>query len=97
MDVAQLFEVTVSADSSELSSKRVSKLSRRYHLHKKQLRQFAMMTEGLSDAAAAAAAADGGKDDDDRSGGQFDTSANAEFSLSTQPPSSGCRSTINVA
>ena len=64
-----------------------------------------MMTEGLSDAtaaasaaaSAAAAAADGGKDDDDRSGGQFDTSANAEFSLSTQPPSSGCRSTINVA
>ena len=105
MVVAQLFEVTVSADGSELSSKRVSKLSRRYHLHKKQLRQSAMMTEGLSDATAAAsaaasataAAADGGKDDDDRSGGQFDTSANAEFSLSTQPPSSGCRSTINVA
>ena len=104
MVVAQLFEVTVAADGSELSSKRVLKLSRRYHLHKKQLRQSAMMTEGLSDAtaaasaaASAAAAANGGKDDDDRSGGQFDTSANAEFSLSTQPPSSGCRSTINVA
>ena len=61
-----------------------------------------MMTEGLSDAAAAAAsasaaAADGGKDDDDRSGGQFDTSADAKFSLSTQQPSCGRRSTINVA
>jgi hypothetical protein len=94
MVVAQLFEVTVSVDGSELSSKRVSKLSRRYHLHKKQFRQSAMMAEGLSDAAAAA---DGGNDDDDRSGGQFDTSTNAKFSLSTQPPSSGCRSTISVA
>ena len=62
-----------------------------------------MMTEGLSDASAAAsasasaAAADGGKDDDDRSGGQFDTSADAKFSLSTQQPSCGRRSTINVA
>jgi len=54
MVVAQLFEVTVSVDGSKLSSKRVSKLSRRYHLHKKQLRQSAMMTEGLSDATAAA-------------------------------------------
>ena len=103
MVVAQLFEVTVAADGTELSSKRVSKLSRRYHLHKKQLRQSAMMTEGLSDASAAAsasasaAAADGGKDDDDRSGGQFDTSADAKFSLSTQPPSSGRCSTISVA
>jgi hypothetical protein len=93
MVVAQLFEVTVSADGSELSSKRVSKLSRRYHLHKKQLRQSAMMTKGLSDAAAAAAAstsaaaADGGKDDDDRSGGQFDTSADANSpSLLSSPP-----------
>jgi hypothetical protein len=85
MVVAQLFEVTVSADGSKLSLKRVSKLSRRYHLHKKKLRQSAMMAEGLSDAAAA----HGGNDDDDRSGGQFDTSADAEFSLSTQPPSSG--------
>ena len=45
MVVAQLFEVTVAADGSELSSKRVSKLSRRYHRHKKQLRQSAMMAE----------------------------------------------------
>jgi len=37
-----------------VGAKRVSKLSRRYHLHKKQLRQSAMMTEGLSDATAAA-------------------------------------------
>ena len=94
MVVAQFFEVTVAADGSELSSKRVSKLSRKNHLHNKQLRQSAMMAEGLSDAAAAA---DGGNDDDDRSGGQFDTSADAEFSLSTQPPSSGHRSTISVA
>ena len=50
MVVAQLFEVTVAANGSELSSKRVSKLSRRYHRHKKQLRQSAMMAEGLSDA-----------------------------------------------
>jgi hypothetical protein len=65
MVVAQLFEVTLVADGSKLSSKRVSKLSRKYHLHKKQLRQSAMMmAEGLSDAAAAAAA-DGGNDDDD--------------------------------
>jgi hypothetical protein len=83
----------VSADGSKLSSKRVSKLSRRYHLHKKQLRQSAMMAKGLPDSAAD----DGGNDDDDRSGGQFDTSADAEFSLSTQPPSSGHRSTISVA
>jgi mevalonate pyrophosphate decarboxylase len=69
MVVTQLFEVTLVADGSELSSKRVSKLSRKYHLHKKQLRQSAMMmAEGLSDAAAAAAAAaDGGNDDDDSS------------------------------
>ena len=93
MVVAQLFEVTVSADGSELSSKRVSKLSRRYHLHKKQLRQSARMADGLPDAAAA----DGGNDDGDRSGGQFDSSADAKFSLSTQPPSIGRRSTISVA
>ena len=94
MVVAQLFEVTVAANGTELSSKRVSKLSRRYHLLKKQLRQSAMMAEGfLSDAAAT----DGGNDDDDRSGGQFDTSADAKFSLSTQPPSIGHRSTISVA
>jgi hypothetical protein len=35
MVIAQLFEVTVAANGSELSSKRVSKLSRRYHRHKK--------------------------------------------------------------
>ena len=93
MVVAQLFEVTVSADGYELSSKRVSKLSRQYHLHKKQLRQSARMADGLPDAAAA----DGGNDDGDRSGGQFDESADAEFSLSTQPPSIGHRSTISVA
>ena len=93
MVVAQLFEVTVAADGSELSSKRVSKLSRKYHLHKKQLRQSARMADGLPDAAAA----DGGNDDGDRSGGHFDTSADAEFSLSTQPPSIGHRSTISVA
>ena len=50
MVVAQLFEVTVSADGSELSSKRVSKLSRRYHLLKKQLRQSAMMAERVGPA-----------------------------------------------
>ena len=50
MVVAQLFEVTVAANGSELSSKRVSKLSRRYHRHKKQLRQSAMMVEVSSDA-----------------------------------------------
>ena len=66
MVIAQLFEVTVDADGSELSLKRVSKLSRKYHLHNKQLRQSAMMAEGLSDAAA-----DGGNDDDGRLGGQF--------------------------
>ena len=38
-----------------------------------------------------------GNDDGDRSGGQFDESADAEFSLSTQPPSIGGRSTISVA
>ena len=38
MVVAQLFEVTVATNGSELSLKRVSKLSRRYHRLKKQLR-----------------------------------------------------------
>jgi len=46
----QLFEVTVAADGTELSSKRVSKLSRRYHRHKKQSRQSAMMAKVSSDA-----------------------------------------------
>ena len=49
MVVAQLFEVTVAADGTELSSKRVSKLSRWYHCHKKQLRQSAKMAELPSD------------------------------------------------
>ena len=52
MVVAQLFEVTVAADGTELRSKRVSKLSLRYHRHKKQLRQLrqsAMMAELPSD------------------------------------------------
>jgi hypothetical protein len=52
MVVAQLFEVTVAADGTELHSKRVSKLSLRYHRHKKQLRQLrqsAMMAELPSD------------------------------------------------
>ena len=53
MVVAQLFEVTVAANGTELRSKRVSKLSRRYHRHKKQLRQLrqesAMMAELPSD------------------------------------------------
>ena len=51
------------------------------------------MADGLPDAAAA----DGGNDDGKRSSGQFDGSADAEFSLSTQPPSIGHRSTISVA
>jgi len=52
MTVTQLSEFTVSVDGSELSLKRVSKLSRRYHHHKKQLklRQYAMMAEVSSDA-----------------------------------------------
>jgi len=45
MVAAQLFEVTVAADGTKLSSKRVSKLSRRYHRHKKQLRQSATRVE----------------------------------------------------
>ncbi len=104
MVVAQLFEVTVAADGSELSSKRVSKLSRRYHHHKKQLRQSAMMAEVSSDAWVCPKCSYETQDyqrcmgpdcDTVRPGGQFDTS---EFSLSTQPPSSGRHSTIiNVA
>ena len=104
MVVAQLFEVTVAADGSELSSKRVSKLSRRYHRHKKQLRQSDMMAEGLFDVWVCPKCSYENQDyqrcmgpdcDTVRPGGQFDTSA--KFSLSTQPPSSGCRSTISVA
>ena len=47
---AQLSEVTAAADGTELSSKRVSELSRRYHHHKKQLRQSATMADVSSDA-----------------------------------------------
>jgi hypothetical protein len=50
MVITQLFEVAVATDGSKLSSKRVSKLSRRCHCHKKQLRQSAMMAEVSSDA-----------------------------------------------
>ena len=103
MVVAQLFEFTLAANGSELSSKRVSKLSRRYHCHKKQLRQSAMMAEVSSDAWVCPKCSYENQDyqrcmgpdcDAVRPGGQFDTS---EFSLSTQPPSSGRCSTISVA
>jgi hypothetical protein len=95
--VAQLFEVTVAADGSKLSSKRVSKLSRRYHCLKKQLRQSAMMAEVSSDAWVCPKCSYENQDyqrcmspdcDEVRPGGQF--------SLFTQPPSSGCHSTISV-
>ena len=88
------------ADGSELSSKRVSKLSRRYHLHKKQLRQSAMMAEGLSDAWVCPSCSYENQDyqrcmgpgcDVVRPGGLLDTA------LSTQPPSIGHRSTISIA
>jgi len=103
MVVAQIFEVTVAADGSELSLKRVAKLSKRYHRLKKQLRQSAMMAEVSSDAWVCPKCSYENQDyqrcmgpdcDTVRPGGQFDTS---EFSLSTQPPSSGRRSTISVA
>ena len=96
MVVAQLFEVTVAADGTELSSKRVSKLSRRYHLHKKQLRQSAMMAEGLSDENQDYQRCMDTGCDTVRPGGIFDTS---EFALSTQPPSTSSirRSTTSVA
>jgi hypothetical protein len=110
MVVAQLFEVTVAADGTELSSRRVSKLSRRYHCHKKQLRQSAMMAKGLSDAWVCPKCSYENQDwqrcmgpgsgmgtgrDTVRPGGIFDTS---EFALSTQPPSTSSirRSTISV-
>ena len=101
--IAQSFEVTVAADGSQLSSKRVLTLSRRYHHHKKQLRQSAMMAEVSSDAWVCPKCSYENQDyqrcmgpdyDTVRPGGQFNTS---EFSLSTQPPSSGRRSTISVA
>ncbi len=100
--VAKLFEVTVATDGSELSLKRVSKLSRRYHCLKKQLRQSAMMAEVSSDAWACPKCSYENQDfqrcmgpdcDEGRPGGRFDTS---EFTLSTQSPSSGHRSTISV-
>ena len=104
MVAAQLFEVTVAADGSELSSKRVSKLSRRYHLHKKQLRQSAMMAEVSSDAWVCPKCSYENQDyqrcmgpgcDEVRPGSILDTS---EFALSTQPPPSSIRhSTISVA
>ena len=83
----------MAADGTELSSKRVSKLSRRYHHHKKQLRQSAMMAEGLSDEWVCPKCSYENQDyqrcmdtgcDTVRPGGIFDTS---EFALSTQPPS----------
>ena len=94
MVVALLFEVTVAADGTKLSSKRVSKLSRRYHCHKKQLRQSAMMAEVLSDAWVCPSCSYKNQDyqrcmgpgcDEVRPGSIFDTS---EFALSTQPPTS---------
>ena len=104
MVVPQLFEVTVTADGTELSSKRVSKLSRRYHRHKKQLRQSAMMAEVSSDAWVCPKCSYENQDyqrcmgpgcDEARPGSIFDTS---EFALSTQPPTSSIqRSTISVA
>ena len=108
MVAAQLFEVTVAADGSELSSKRVSKLSRRYHLHKKQLRQSAMMAEVSPDAWVCPECSYENVDyqrcmgidcDTVRPGCQFDTTGtSAELPLSLQPPpSSGRRSTISVA
>ena len=94
----------MAADGTELSSKRVSKLSRRYHLHKKQLRQSAMMAEVSSDAWVCPKCSYENQDyqrcmgpgcDEVRPGGLLDTS---EFALSTQPPtSSNRRSTISVA
>ena len=103
MVVAQLFEVIVAADGSELSSKRVSKLSRRYHRHKKQLRQSAMMAMVSSDAWVCPKCLNdnqyyqrcmGPECDDVRPGGMLDT---PDFALSHQPPSSGRRTTIIVA
>jgi len=94
----------VAADGTELSSKRVSKLSRRYHRHKKQLRQSAMMTVVSSDAWVCPKCSYENQDyqrgmgpgcDEVRPGSIFDTS---EFALSTQPPNSSIRrSTISVA
>ena len=104
MVVSQLFEVTVAAEGSEFSSKRVLKLSRRYHHHKKeQLRQSATMAEVLSDAWVCPSCSHNNQDyqrcmgpgcDKLRPGSLLDTS---EFALATQPPISNRRSTISVA
>ena len=104
MVVAQLFEVTVAADGTELSSKRVTKLSRRYHRHKKQLRQSAMMAEVSSDVWVCPKCSYENQDyqrcmgpgcDEVRLGSILDIS---EFALSTQlPPFSIRHSTISVA
>jgi hypothetical protein len=92
MVVAQLFEVTAAADGSELSLKRVSKLSRSYHCHKKQLRQSAMMAEVSSDAWVCPKCLYENQDyqrcmgpecDEVRPGGMLDTS---DFALISRPP-----------
>ncbi len=94
----------MAADGTKLSSKSVSKLSRRYHCHKKQLRQSAMMVEVSSDKWVCPSCSYENQDyqhcmgpgcDEVRPGSLLDTS---EFALSTQPPtSSNRRSTISVA
>ena len=93
MVVAQLFEVTVATLNS------VSSLSRRYHRHKKQLRQSAMMAKMPSDTWVCPKCSYENQDwqqcmgpgsgmgagcDTVKPGGIFNTS---EFALSTQPPS----------
>jgi len=82
----------------------VPKLSRRYHRHKKRLRQSATMAEVSSDVWVCPSCSYKNQDyqrcmgpgcDEVRPGGLLDTS---EFTLSTQPPtSSNRRSTISVA
>ena len=94
----------MAANGTELSSKRVLKLSRRYHRHKKQLRQSAMMAEVSSDAWVCPKCSYKNQDyqccmgpgcDEVRPGSIFDTS---EFALSTQPASSSIQcSTVSVA
>jgi len=89
MVAAQLFEVTVAVDGSELSSERVSKLSRRYHRHKKQLRQSTMMAKVSSDVWVCPKClcenqnyqhCTGPECDEVRSGGMFDLAGNVVFS-----------------
>jgi len=88
--VSQLFEVTVAADGSELSS--------RYHRHKKQLRQSATMAEVSSDAWVCPSCSYNNQDyqrfigpgcDEVRPGSLLDTS---EFTLTIQPPPGNRRS-----